>query len=118
MRISDAERNQMSDLLSKHFAEGRLTDTEFHERVDRAMRAKTRGDLDGLLDDLPRLDPGGVERRRRGHPVLLFVLVALLAVSVAHVFWFWHVPWLVIGVVAFFLWRWGHRYSGRLPVDQ
>ena len=55
MRIGDAERNEISELLSKHYSDGRLDAAEFQERLDQAMSAKTRADLSGLLDDLPSL---------------------------------------------------------------
>lgn len=55
LRASDAERSEVADRLSRHFAEGRLDQTEFKNRLDRAMGAVTRGDLDGLFHDLPRL---------------------------------------------------------------
>jgi hypothetical protein len=55
MRIGDAERNQLSELLSKHYGDGCLDAAEFQERLDRAMSAKTRADLSGLLVDLPNL---------------------------------------------------------------
>ena len=107
MRISNTERNEIADILSKHFAEGRLDSDEFEERVGKVMNAKTRGDLAGLLDDLPRLGPPPPEPRRR-RPIGYWVLVLLLALFVAsalaippHV----HVPWLLIGIVALVLWR-------------
>ena len=53
MRVSDAERAEVADRLSQHFGDGRLDEAEFHERVDRAMKAKTRADFAGLFDDLP-----------------------------------------------------------------
>jgi hypothetical protein len=53
MRVSDAERMAIADLLAKHFVDGRLSETEFDERLDRAMRATTMADLTGLLSDLP-----------------------------------------------------------------
>jgi hypothetical protein len=53
MRVSHAERTEVADRLSKHYGDGRLDEDEFNERLDRAMKAKTRGDLDGLFDDLP-----------------------------------------------------------------
>src|SRR5215472_17529589 len=53
MRIGDAERTDVADRLAKHFSDGRLDETEFGERLDRAMRAKTMADLSGLLADLP-----------------------------------------------------------------
>lgn len=59
MRVSDAERAEVADRLSRHFADGRLDQAEFDERISRAMAAKTVGDLKGLFDDLPDL-PGDV----------------------------------------------------------
>lgn len=53
LRVSDAERHEVVDALSKHFADGRLDQTEFDERMGKAMSAKTRADLSGLLVDLP-----------------------------------------------------------------
>src|SRR5215475_7510316 len=53
MRVSDAERAIIADRLAKHFSDGRLDQAEFDDRLDRAMRAKTRADLVGLLTDLP-----------------------------------------------------------------
>jgi hypothetical protein len=57
MRVSDAERSQVADRLSRHYAEGRLDDAEFEARLDRAMRATTRADLLGLFADLPERGP-------------------------------------------------------------
>lgn len=53
MRVSDAERAIIADRLALHFSDGRLDQAEFDDRLDRAMRAKTRSDLIGLLSDLP-----------------------------------------------------------------
>ena len=55
LRASDDERNAVADKLSRHYAEGRLDEVEFKNRLDTAMSATTRGDLNGLFDDLPRL---------------------------------------------------------------
>jgi hypothetical protein len=57
MRVSDAERMAIADRLAKHFVDGRLGETEFDERLDRAMRATTVADLTGLLSDLPDDEP-------------------------------------------------------------
>jgi len=59
IRVSDAERTEVADHLATHFAEGRLNQSEFDERVAQAMSAKTRGDLVGLFDDLPEPGPAG-----------------------------------------------------------
>jgi len=56
MRASDADRERTATLLREHHAEGRLTGEEFHERLDAAYAAKTLGDLDALLADLPAID--------------------------------------------------------------
>lgn len=55
MRVGDSERDETATQLSEHFAEGRLDHSEFAERTERALSARTRGDLDVLLSDLPVL---------------------------------------------------------------
>jgi Domain of unknown function (DUF1707) len=54
MRASDAERRDCAEALKAHFAEGRLDQEEFDERLGAAMVAKTRGELAVLFADLPR----------------------------------------------------------------
>jgi hypothetical protein len=78
IRASDADRDRVVSLLREHHAEGRLTAEEFHQRLDRALDAKTLGELDELLADLPGIDlyrlpaagirpvPPGVRPRRAG----------------------------------------------------
>src|SRR6266704_2823881 len=53
IRVSDAERTEVADRLSKHYGDGRLDQSEFNERMERAMSAKTQGDFAGLFADLP-----------------------------------------------------------------
>lgn len=53
VRASDAERRRLADLLKQACVEGRLTLDEFGERMDRAIKARTRADLDALTQDLP-----------------------------------------------------------------
>jgi len=71
MRVSDADRMAVADLLGRHYSAGRLGDAEFEDRLDRAMRATTMADLTGLLSDLPDADaesplaPGGSRRQQR-----------------------------------------------------
>jgi Domain of unknown function (DUF1707) len=130
MRVSDAERQAVTDRLAQHFTDGRLDQAEFDERVSRAMAAKTRADLAGLFDDLPESDlpgtgapaagswaagssaagssaagswaAGPFARRRRSHPVLLLVLAFVLAVTVGHALFWVTMPllWIAFGVVA------------------
>ncbi len=54
IRASDADRDEVAAQLRQNLTEGRLTMEEFQERLDAAYRAKTYGDLDALLADLPR----------------------------------------------------------------
>jgi hypothetical protein len=50
-------------MLERHFAEGRLSDDEFSERMDRILAARTLGELYALSADLP--DPPAVDVPRR-----------------------------------------------------
>jgi hypothetical protein len=56
IRASDADRDRTASLLREHHAAGRLTSEEFSERLDRAFAAKTVGEIDKLLADLPGID--------------------------------------------------------------
>ena len=56
IRASDADRDRVTSLLREHHAAGRLTAEEFHERMEAALDAKTLGELDELLADLPVID--------------------------------------------------------------
>jgi hypothetical protein len=112
LRVSDAERNAVAERLAAHYGDGRLDQAEFDERVGRAMAAKTRGDLDGLFDDLPDNGLAGAAgkggpgdqavpyRRRRGRGLgrtILLVVLAIVALNiVGH----------AIAAVAFFTFSW------------
>jgi hypothetical protein len=120
MRVSDAERQAVTDRLAEHFSSGRLDQAEFDERVGKAMGAKTRADLNGLFDDLPETgapaatDPStGQLRRRHRHPVLLAALIVFVAIAAAHVVW----PLLWVGflvaIVLFATGTIGHGRSGQ-----
>jgi Domain of unknown function (DUF1707) len=56
MRVSDAERERTAELLREHCAVGRLTQEEFGSRLESVFEARTRGELDQLLADLPAID--------------------------------------------------------------
>jgi hypothetical protein len=53
LRVSDAEREHVGELLQRAVGQGRLTVAEFTERLDLAMAARTRGELNAVLVDLP-----------------------------------------------------------------
>jgi DUF1707 SHOCT-like domain/Cell wall-active antibiotics response LiaF, C-terminal len=53
VRVSDSEREAVVERLNVATSEGRLTLEEFGDRVTDALAARTRGDLDKLVGDLP-----------------------------------------------------------------
>ncbi|MEE1741752.1 DUF1707 domain-containing protein [Streptomyces sp. BE147] len=53
IRASDADRDRIADILRDAMAEGRLTAEEHAERIDLVYRAKTVGELEPLVRDLP-----------------------------------------------------------------
>lgn len=53
MRAGDGDRQAVADALKQALDEGRLDLAEYDERLRQAYAAKTYGDLDGLLGDLP-----------------------------------------------------------------
>lgn len=53
VRASDAERDAVVARINQAVGEGRLTLDEFSDRLELAYAARTRGDLDPLLRDLP-----------------------------------------------------------------
>jgi hypothetical protein len=52
-RASDRERDAVAQRVQEAFADGRLDDSEFDERMRAALTARTHADLDVLLTDLP-----------------------------------------------------------------
>ncbi|MFC3741366.1 DUF1707 SHOCT-like domain-containing protein [Paractinoplanes deccanensis] len=57
MRAGDDDRRQIADTLKTALDEGRLDLAEYDERLQRAYAAKTYGDLDLLIADLPGSRP-------------------------------------------------------------
>lgn len=62
-RASHADRDAVNRQLQDAFADGRLDEDEFDVRMQRALTARTRGDLDRLLVDL------GLPQPRAGAPI-------------------------------------------------
>jgi uncharacterized protein DUF1707/cell wall-active antibiotic response 4TMS protein YvqF len=53
IRASDADRDRIADILRDALAEGRLDAEEHSERIDAVYSAKTVGELEPLVRDLP-----------------------------------------------------------------
>lgn len=135
LRVSDAERDAVATELGQHLQDGRLDQAEFDARVTAALSARTRGDLNVLLTDLPRgvasraadaapppARPGGPTRSRaRAFTLLpLLIVVAVIAAGAAcrAVTGGWHhgwpfAPfgflWLILVIVAVRVWTRGGR---------
>ncbi|MET9803427.1 DUF1707 domain-containing protein [Streptomyces sp. NPDC006368] len=53
LRASDADRDRIADILGDALAVGRIDAEEHAERIDAVYRAKTMGELEPLVRDLP-----------------------------------------------------------------
>lgn len=66
LRVSDAERERVAELLGGHMSTGRLEPAEFEARLTAAYSARTRGELAELLGDLPAEEERRSPRRGGG----------------------------------------------------
>ncbi len=115
LKASDADRDQIAERLRKATAEGRLLAEELEERLEATFSARTYGELDAVVADLPGVTARRRERSRPPaltldpvHVLALFIIapvvVALIiaaAVVVATVFSAWGllliVGWFMFG---------------------
>jgi Flp pilus assembly protein TadB len=132
LRASDADRDAAVDRLREAAGEGRLEPEELEQRVDRALRARTYGDLAELLADLP--GDGVLPSRRAGRrtnpaarsavlggglliavvAVTLVVVVAVLVLAAAAAWTAFVLCWLVCcGLRRRLVWRPAGRRSIR-----
>jgi hypothetical protein len=110
IRASDADREGVAERLRRAAAEGRLLTHELEERLAASLRARTYGELDALVGDLP--EGGELTRRRRrppawihpalalavGIPIALMAIAAVLFVLSGFVL-LW-LPWMLIAYCA------------------
>ena len=85
LRASDAERDYVADQLRNAAAEGRLLAEELEDRLGAALSARTYGELDAVLADLPRERAVGEARSRRPvrpHPAVLVALAIVFPIAV------------------------------------
>ena len=122
LRASDADRERIAERLRHAAGEGRLLAEELEERLEATFAARTYGELDAVVADLPG---EAVHRRERPQTVgwlrplpilalivfapLLFSLLLAAAVIVAMLF----STWVVVLVVGW--WLFGQRYRYRGP---
>jgi hypothetical protein len=116
LRASDADREEVVEQLRRHAAEGRLDTGELELRVQAALAARTLGELEPLLRDLPARVPPR-PRARAARPELRSLLgLAVLLVSIwalTGMGYFWPVwPLLGVGYFSFACGRRGGRARG------
>jgi hypothetical protein len=114
LKASDADREHIAERLRKAAAEGRLLTEELEHRLGAAFSARTYGELEPLVADLPR---DVVPRRRQSPsvppvavavgvlllmPVVVAVVISLM-VLVASMF----ALWAVVAVIV--MWMFGRR---------
>lgn len=103
LRASDADRDAVAERLRQAAVEGRLEPDELEERLHTALRARTYGELDRLLVDLPRKT---VVRSRptvstAGLALAIAVRLVVLLVVVAGLLFAFAVTaaWWVLGLI-------------------
>jgi hypothetical protein len=118
LRVGDAERDAVADLLREHHVAGRLQGDEFQDRIDRCVAAKTYADLDVLIADFPTAADERPARSRgfgsRPWPPVLVPIALILAIVALST---GHFPWFLILLVLFFvvrpmLWAFGGGRGG------
>jgi hypothetical protein len=102
LRASDADRDAVAERLRQAAVEGRLEPDELEQRLHAALRARTYGELDRLLRDLPVGHRGRTEPARlAGGAVVLAlrVLAALVVLSVVVVVVVLNVAWWALAAL-------------------
>jgi hypothetical protein len=118
LRASDADRELVAERLRRATADGRLLAEELEQRLGDALSARTYGELDALMADLP--DHDRVARRRHDRspwlrPALALAIAVPLALMILAA-----VAFVVTGLLATWVlwvavgwWFAGHRRLGR-----
>jgi hypothetical protein len=88
---SDAERERTSEALRQASVEGRLTLDEFSERVEQALAARTRDELQAVTRDLPAVAPGRPVQPVQGMAVRQPVRSSISIMSAVERKGFWRV---------------------------
>jgi hypothetical protein len=129
LRVSDEQRERAAQDIREHFAAGRLNDDELSDRVQAAYAARTQGELNAVLADLPMLpatpaqQKAELAQRRRhlqrrlfqeaGGGLGLFAVCSVIWLASAHHGGFW--PGFILLVVLIPLLRNGWRLYGPAP---
>ena len=126
LRASDADRDAVAERLRAAAVEGRLDADELEQRVHVALRARTYGQLQQLLDDLPdapRLwrDRPGLSGRPTTTAVVLavrglgFLVVATVVIGLMVLAAAWWTLWIVVWFAMCGRHRHRHRHRRFAP---
>lgn len=120
--VADADRAKAAQELRLHHDAGRLTLDEFEGRLSEVNAARTRGDLEQAMRQLPRSEPPASLRlrdRRWSSLALQYALVNVVCLLVwlfsgngIHDFW---PKWVLVGTLVMYLRRLGRRPRRALP---
>lgn len=108
VRASDADRDVVAQALNRAFSDGRLDAVEHGDRLERALAAKTLGELPVLVDDLAVDDrgpaaaqpspPESLGRRIRSGTIGTWLALAVLVNLI------WLATWLFSGEGPYYYW--------------
>ena len=120
--VADADRATAADEMRQHYDSGRLTLDEFESRLDEVHAARTRGDLEHALRQLPRTEPPVSLRprdRRWSSLALQYALINLVAILIwalqgAQTNDFWP-RWVLLVTLIMYFRRLGGRSGRRGP---
>lgn len=122
LRAADADRETTAERLRRAHTEGRLDTSELQQRLERCYEAKTLGDLDELVTDLPheseaKPPPRFAPLRWRLAPLfpLLVALIVICAVTGHHGFWLLIPLAFLLYRVCCWRWRPSRMVGGRGP---
>jgi len=111
---TELDRKLAADTIGRHHDEGRLSSREMEERIEQAFRARTLGELDAVVADLPRSAhiaadmvlthglPASAPARQRPwwHGVVLYTAVVDLALIGLFAATGGAAVWLVLAIIA------------------
>jgi hypothetical protein len=86
LRASDEDREQIAERLRRAAGEGRIVAEELEERLETVFSARTYGELDAVVADLPGTPARRPDRTRTPalpRPAVIVALVFLLPVLVS-----------------------------------
>jgi DUF1707 SHOCT-like domain len=105
LRVGDDDREQVASVLRDQHVAGRIDTDELQERLDRCYAAKTYGELDQLIADLPAQQTARRAGRPWSWPVIALVPLVVAAVALSGGRLLWLAFPLLFFVVRPLIWR-------------